>query len=364
MTAPARTRLDGRARAPDADGFLPAACAPDFDAVSAIADRALVFARAHRTPPTPKIYEVWYSYAEGADRAVAERVDALLRRNGRVAAYDLLQVQAEQLAAERREREGIEEANSRLERELANVLGQVQAHVDSSETYCGTLAERGRRLDESSVASIRWTIETLIADNRAMRAETHKLAGSLKQSQAQIHNLRSALRKARESELTDPLTGISNRRGFQLRIASEMERAMRDGTPLSLVLADLDHFKNVNDRFGHLIGDEVLRFFAATISRNVDEGGLASRYGGEEFAILMPDTDLARACERAEAMRRSVEAARLYVAESREQIGRVTASFGVAEFAIEDDFASLVRRADHHLYEAKNGGRNRVAAAA
>jgi diguanylate cyclase len=332
----------------------------DFDAAAALADRAVGLARTYRTAPVPQIYDVWYAYAQGSHPAVTEGIDTLLRQGGTISAYDLLQIQTEHLSVERQQRARLDEANGRLERELANVLRQVQSHVNSSETYCGALAERVRDLDSKGVAGLRKTIEALIADNSAMRAETLRMGNSLKKSQEQVQNLRVALRKARENEQTDPLTGIANRRGFQLRMASEMERAARDVTPLCLVIADLDHFKSVNDRFGHLIGDEVLKYFAATITRHAGEGDLASRYGGEEFAILMPRTGAAEARERAEAMRRGLETSRLYITESKEHIGAITASFGITEFAIEDDFASFVRRADQNLYKAKCSGRNRT----
>jgi diguanylate cyclase (GGDEF)-like protein len=155
----------------------------------------------------------------------------------------------------------------------------------------------------------------------------------------------------------DPLSEVGNRRSFDRALLREAERAARYGRPLSLVFADLDHFKRVNDTFGHAAGDGVIRAFAQILATPARRSDLVARYGGEEFAVLMPETSAAQAAAFA-------ERARLRIAElagSRER-GAVTASFGVAELRPGETGADLVEAADGALYEAKRGGRNRIAA--
>ena len=160
---------------------------------------------------------------------------------------------------------------------------------------------------------------------------------------------------------TDGLTDLANRRHFEETLASEISRAERFGGSLALVLADLDDFKQVNDRYGHQAGDDVLREFAAVLRDTVRDIDLAARYGGEEFAVLLPQTDLEGAERLAERLRQSMATRRLTV-EPGETV-RVTASFGVAAFPDSPTPAALFAAADEALYRAKSAGKNCVVGA-
>ena len=161
--------------------------------------------------------------------------------------------------------------------------------------------------------------------------------------------------------MRDPLTSLSNRRRFDDRLTRELADARERGTALSLVLADIDNFKKVNDLFGHRIGDEILKMFARVLSDNVGARDTVARYGGEEFAVILPETELESARQMTERMRSQLEAMQLAINQSGEQIGQVTASFGIAELGAGEDADRLVERADEQLYQAKCAGRNRVA---
>jgi diguanylate cyclase (GGDEF)-like protein len=166
-----------------------------------------------------------------------------------------------------------------------------------------------------------------------------------------------------ELSFTDPLTGMANRRQLFLRLDQEFSRSVRFGDPLSILMIDLDLFKRINDKFGHTVGDGVLRGVAQALRRNVRKIDIVSRYGGEEFCIVLPRVGTPEALEVAEKLRRSVGAAAL---PSPEGVGplRVTISLGVATLGIDaDDVAGLIEKADTALYEAKRQGRDRVAMA-
>jgi len=173
--------------------------------------------------------------------------------------------------------------------------------------------------------------------------------------------LRQQKETAEQAARVDSLTGVANRRAFTEVAEVEVQRALRYGTPLSLILIDLDHFKSVNDRYGHHTGDAVLASFARTLTEAVREMDIVGRWGGEEFVVLLPGIGCAEALQVAERMRVTACDSRLYV-QGRQIL--YTASFGVAEFnPSEVSFYGFLARADAALYLAKGNGRNRVEAA-
>lgn len=181
-----------------------------------------------------------------------------------------------------------------------------------------------------------------------------------------FRRLASDLEKYKRLSLTDPLTGLYNKRYFTARLTEEIARARRTGTALSIIFVDLDHFKLVNDRYGHGRGDVVLQQLAAILSNSLNTVGVVSRlrksdivarYGGEEFVAILPDTPLAGALVTGEKLRSAVED------ECFEGGIRMSASFGVAELSGSiEDADQLIRQADEALYRAKHNGRNRVEA--
>jgi len=157
----------------------------------------------------------------------------------------------------------------------------------------------------------------------------------------------------------DGVTGIFNRRYFELRIAEEISRSTRHGLAFSVIMADIDHFKQLNDEFGHLAGDEVLRQVSAILTQQLRKSDVLTRFGGEEFAIITPETDLDSALAVADKLRRVVESWHF------PGVARpVTISAGVAEFPTQGGTRhEVVKSADEALYAAKQGGRNRVVTA-
>lgn len=171
-------------------------------------------------------------------------------------------------------------------------------------------------------------------------------------------------RKRMEQELAtlaarDSLTGLHNRREMERRFSGELTRARRSGRPLALLWIDVDHFKSVNDRFGHLAGDTVLRTLGQRLELNVREGDYVARFGGEELAVVLPEQDMAAALETAERLRERVAEAPIELADG--QSVAITISVGVAAFPVNGDSLEALRSAaDAAMYRAKAAGRNRV----
>lgn len=164
----------------------------------------------------------------------------------------------------------------------------------------------------------------------------------------------------RDLSTHDELTGLANRRLLQARLPLEIERARRAGTPLSLLVIDIDHFKQLNDRHGHATGDAALREVARALEHGVRRVDTVARVGGEEFVVLLPQNDAASAAHVADKLRRNVAARKTPGGEGQPE-GALTISVGVAQLAPGDDAPSLLARADAALYLAKDVGRNRVA---
>ncbi|RAK69166.1 PleD family two-component system response regulator [Phenylobacterium kunshanense] len=176
--------------------------------------------------------------------------------------------------------------------------------------------------------------------------------------------LRSNLDHSLELAVTDQLTGLHNRRYMAGQLEALMRRACQGGEPVSLMVIDIDHFKKVNDSFGHDVGDEVLAEFAVRLASNVRAIDLPVRHGGEEFVVVMPDTELEDARRIAERIRLHVAGAPFRVMGGQELLS-VTISVGCAtSMGAGDSATALLKRADEAVYEAKSGGRNRVIARA
>jgi diguanylate cyclase (GGDEF)-like protein len=201
---------------------------------------------------------------------------------------------------------------------------------------------------EHDIAELAFIQEQLICLNRELAENRRDLALTNNQLLANAELITRL-------SLTDPLTGLGNRRRFNEGLRTEMAAALRHGTPLSLVMCDLDHFKRINDDFGHNEGDNVLMAFSGLIIKNIRANDLATRFGGEEFLIVMPKSNKTSAAEVANRIRCAIESSLF------QNINRpVTASFGIAEWNEGETSDQLLKKVDIALYAAKTSGRNRV----
>jgi diguanylate cyclase len=175
--------------------------------------------------------------------------------------------------------------------------------------------------------------------------------------------LQRDLESVRKEAMTDGLTGLSNRKAFDAAIQRIANECNENSTIFSLLMVDIDYFKNFNDNFGHQIGDQVLRLVARTLTDGVKGRDVSARYGGEEFAIILPETPLDAGVHVGNALRKAVATKDVINRNTGEKLGRITMSVGVAEYKSGENITDLIERADAALYTAKHNGRNQVAAA-
>lgn len=282
-----------------------------------------------------------------------------------------------------KEKQGISEFLNQLSRQLQQIDEQLQNSGRVQEAF----RQAGEHLDsavkkeitgiESSVREatdldalrhvVQTHIETVLehmerhreSEQQRYRDATARMAGMSERLRAMEHEaetLRERVREERSQAMTDALTGIPNRLAYEERLKQEVARWKRFGTPLVLVMWDVDRFKDINDRFGHKAGDKVLRTLANVLADGVRETDFVARYGGEEFVQLMTGSALTECLPVAEKLRAAVEATGFHF---RDEAVVVTVSCGLAEFADGDSAEQCFERADKALYKAKEQGRNR-----
>jgi diguanylate cyclase len=245
---------------------------------------------------------------------------------------------------------------------LTIIVKLIQAHLDDNSHYSDSLERANRDLPSlDKPEQVRAVVSLLIDENEKIQTKMNDLSKSLEASRAQVAKLRSNLAEANELGMRDPLTSLGNRRFFDTNLLKEIKEAQNESSEMCLVMADLDHFKKVNDKFGHPVGDMVLKLFSELLSSNIKGRDTAARYGGEEFAIIFPHTKLDDAAHITDGIRNQLEAKQWMLSASGQRIGTITASFGVARLRRGEDSESLLKRVDAKLYEAKVSGRNRVA---
>jgi diguanylate cyclase len=263
-------------------------------------------------------------------------------------------------AKARRDAPDKDEKVDQVLRQVAKVL---QTHLTDSESFSERLDGHNQRLSRhESVGPIKEIVLALIEDNRDMRDRLDNVRNQLEESRLQVVQLQTNLERAEEAGLRDVVTAIGNRRFFDASFIEEVEKARMQGDQMCLALGDIDKFKHVNDRFGHLVGDRLLRLFANILVQNVRGQDKVARFGGEEFALIFPGARLGEAVTAVERIRVVLESKQWTIEPSGERVGKVTASFGVAKLRADESPNDLLRRVDERLYEAKVQGRNRVVA--
>jgi diguanylate cyclase len=248
-----------------------------------------------------------------------------------------------------------------LDQELATIADLIQSHLEASGRYSDSLAQAGRSLPAAvNPEAVRAIVRRLIEANEQMQRETSELNERLEKSRSQVAALRSRLVEAQAIGMRDSLTSLGNRRSFDSNLAKQIGEARAQKAEMCLVLGDLDHFKKINDNFGHPFGDLVLKFFAELLLKQIRDSDIAARFGGEEFAIILPRTMLDAATQLTERIRSRLEAQQWMNAQSGQLFSKITASFGVVRLRESDDEETLLKRADTMLYEAKRSGRNLI----
>jgi diguanylate cyclase len=313
----------------------------------------------HPAAFTPPNYAVWYEFVTGINPALNEAMGKLVDSGDKL----------DDDAIEKLYLKYVSECNMDVQQilrdDIQQLLGKLagfteetdqQAHHfgNSLQTYGDTLKQN---LDASKLGAL---INSMAGDTDKMRGSMQNLQSELTASKQQVEKLHQELQSARGEALTDPLTGILNRRGFETKAQQTFADQTTLDKGLCILMVDIDHFKKINDTYGHLFGDKVIRAIAATLKSKVRGEDSVARLGGEEFAVMLPETDITGARIVAEHIRQSIERGKIRRLDTQEQIGGITISIGVAPYTGGVSVVNLLDQADKALYVSKKTGRNKT----
>jgi diguanylate cyclase len=311
-------------------------------------------------PPTPDNYYVWYSYCSGENIPLSRAIDIIISNAGEFDETRCREV-FHQFFTPDPDAIAVCDTARAVQREVQRVLDFVSDISTVSNNYDATLKEvSGTLLRDLSVGEIRRMLDGLIAQTEDIQTSNERLRQELHESAEEISALRKNLTSARIESMTDSLTGLSNRKFFDRSLRQAAMDSMETGADLSVIICDVDNFKRFNDKWGHLLGDQVLRLIGSVLQKNVSDIDTAARFGGEEFVVLLQNTALREAVTLAEKIRADISSRKARKRDTGETIGRITCSFGVAILQRGEPLSAFMERADMALYEAKKQGRNRV----
>jgi diguanylate cyclase (GGDEF)-like protein/hemerythrin-like metal-binding protein len=334
----------------------------DLERVSSIARQAATQIEALGLPFDPPMFELWFTYYSGHNRNLNGAVNAVLAEQ-RAPSHRVLLELYEAIVSPARLSELVRDIGEELQLQTNGALGTITNATGASHALLEGLAQASHAIASSdSKAGLRSAVAALLKSTAEAQHTNAALQSQLSESAEQIRVLQNRLDLVQREMLSDPLTGVANRRMFDSSIVRLIRQADDLDSPLSLLLIDIDNFKHFNDKFGHLVGDGILRLVATEIKQSCRAGDVVCRNGGDEFAVLLPETPIEGAMLVAEMIRERVMKRQLLKRSTKEPMGRITTSIGVAQHQTGGLPEALVARADKWLYSAKTLGRNRVSA--
>jgi len=333
--------------------------AADHKATIAFAHLALGKMRSLRAPCDPRTYAAWFTYATRCSPSHNALVNHTIEREGGIAAAEIETIYGYAPA---------DLIADNVQRTMAGVideLGQAMATIDAAAGTIASYRQDLKRLvrevegvhDRERLGAI---VDGLLQATRSMEATNEIFAASLKASRQEFGEAREKVDTLRVDSLTDTLTQLANRACFERELERCIAASDASNDGLCLLLMDIDRLGKINDTFGHMAGDQVLRVVSHALKQHLQQNDVAARIGGEEFAVLLPKIPLRSALTVGDHIRCRVMAMQFIKRSTGESMGRITLSGGIARYRRGETSWELMRRADHCLAAAKRHGRNRV----
>ena len=336
----------------------------DYERASQVAKSTVGFLRDGKHPPHPRNFTLLYAYFANKSPDLRRELDQLIAAGKHLTADLLISLYDKHFGIDF-ETKVIRDASETIETTLHKLLSFMNEASHNTSDYNKALEEFSGRVDievaeSGGIDELRAAVVSILTETKKMQANTRRLEERFTEANSKIGELKQSLDVMRQEALTDSLTGIPNRKCFDQRLPLLVSDAVAESQSIALVMADIDHFKKFNDSYGHLIGDQVLRLVARSLTECIRGQDVAARFGGEEFAIILPNTNLDGAFAVAENVRRNVASKKVTRKSTGDSLGQITLSLGIAVYRRGEELEQLIRRADEGLYLAKAAGRNRT----
>ena len=310
---------------------------------------------------TPEAYEVWFTYYARTRPDLIRAIDSLFDKNSEINDVICAELYSNFLSEYKNE-DRIRSTGEQLQDTITSISDSMLSAKNATHSYSQRLADIVDKLSTSSPEDAKQIIKDTGRETQSILIENQKLEEQLKQSTAIVEDLKKDLEFIKREAVTDGLTGLSNRKAFDEEIERTMLESKAENKTFTLLIIDIDHFKSFNDKYGHQVGDQVLKLVARTLKDGLKGRDFAARYGGEEFAILLPETPRDAAMMVGNSLRKSLANKDVINRTTGDVLGRITMSIGVAEYKPDSTADTLIERADKALYQAKDAGRNQVIA--
>lgn len=310
-------------------------------------------------PYDPTNYSVWYEYVSGKNENLRVDLDSLLSESKCITPELISRLYEKYIAIDEKM------IMDKIRRELRSILDKILKHVADAEGQFKNFGEVIERYsqdlkEELDLEAVSKVVDGILSETKNIVVSGAKLEERLQASTEEVEKLSKNIEQIREQATTDLLTGIKNRRHLSVVFPDEARAARETGGDLCLIMADIDFFKRINDTYGHLMGDKVLKTTAEVIKDSIKGRDHVVRYGGEEFVILLPDTPLSGAVILADKICNYFKNLNWKRKDTSQFIGPVNLSFGVARYRNGESLESLIQRADRAMYKSKHDGRCRV----
>jgi diguanylate cyclase len=330
----------------------------DFEYATAVAEKAVRAMSQHRVPPTPNNFHTWFKYSLGTSPVLKRAIDILIGNKRKFDTTTNRDLFAMYVRADTGDDTDVNNVPQQLHSVMVSAKEYLNAAIADNRSQMmaiGDIAERSEvGVDPAPL------VEDLLNELAKAVNRAAKLEARFAESTRELDAIRDSLSKSEERAKTDTLTDLPNRRALDEFFRKAQIAAMEKGEPLSVLLIDIDHFKKINDNFGHGVGDQVLRLMAGVLRERLRESDLPARYGGEELIAVLPGADLATCTAVAERIRRVISECRITRRSTKELLPSITVSIGVGQFQFGESMADLIDRCDRALYLAKKNGRDQV----
>lgn len=312
----------------------------------------------HAIPANPINYAICYDYVAGSNDQLCRAIDDILTKQEGFDSDTSMELYKKYIC--NASQESFEEIN----RQIIKVIQQA---TDAINETCHKAGETNDSFRKKTVIlkniaetdSLKTVLQDIILETESLARTSQTMQAKLIDANREMEQLRAELDQVRKMATTDGLTGLLNRRAFDAALAEVVEQSESQHSAY-LSLLDIDYFKRINDTYGHTIGDNVIKYVASLMKKYAEDHHIVARYGGEELAIIMPNTAEEAAIAICERIRKAMESSQLQRKSDNQGLGSITLSVGIAKLRLGDDLEGFIVRADKALYKAKQTGRNKV----